>query len=239
MPLEASRVISILRRFTTCDLSDGIVKFGDKNGGYFPNLARYSSNKNHRPMVGQAYTVLFAPKDDPRPAIKGGYIDNLPKDSVLVIATTESLQKLDAPFTKLGSALYGGLMSTRAEHLNSSGTIVFGRIRDITEHRALSRDVFAYGQGSSPHGPVVKLVGINVPLQVKIDDYPEPRTESIHPGDYIMGDDNGIVKLDNNEDVAGILEYIPKRVEADTLVMQDIRQGKKCNPSQKVRRAGL
>ena len=239
MPLEANKVISILRKFTTCDLSDGIVKYGKKDGGYFPNLVRYSSNKNNKPMIGQAYTVLFAPKDDPRPAIKGGYIDNLPKDSVLVIATTENLQKLDAPYTKLNNALYGGLMSTRANYLKSSGTVVFGRIRDINEHLGLSRDVFAYGKGSAPHGPVVKMVGINIPLRIEIDDYPKPRLEIITPGDYIMGDDNGIVKLDNNEQVAKILEYIPKRVEADNLVMQDIREGKKCNPSQKARRAAL
>ncbi|VEU19588.1 DEKNAAC100720 [Brettanomyces naardenensis] len=237
--LDPSKVIEFLSKYASCDVSDALVKRGHKFGGYIPNLNRYSSNAKGTTMAGKAYTILFAPKDDPRPAIKGGYIDNLPADSVLVISTTTNLQKLDSPFTKLNNALYGGLMSTRAQYLKSNGTVVFGRIRDIDEHRDLHRDVFAYGIGSTAHAPVVKMVGINVPLEILIDEYPEPRKEIINPGDYIVGDNNGIVKVEDNAELETLIDYIPKRVNADNLVKEDILKGEKCNPSQKKRRAGL
>lgn len=236
---EAKKVIEFLSRYATCDLSDALVKQGNKFGGYLPNLQRFSTSGKSGSIVGKAYTVLFAPKDDPRPAIKGGYIDKLPANSILVISTTKNLQKLDAPFTKLNNALYGGLMSTRAQYLKSNGTVVFGRVRDIDEHRELHRDVFSYGIGSTAHGPVVKMVGINVPLGIIIDEYPKPREETINPGDYIVCDNNGVVKVADDEKLDSLLEYIPKRVNADTLVKQDILDGKPCNPSQKNRRKGL
>ncbi|QPG76790.1 hypothetical protein FOA43_004184 [Brettanomyces nanus] len=239
MSPDARKVIEFLSKFATCDLSDALVKKGHKDGGYFPNLTRYSSNASNISMIGKAYTVLFASKDDPRPAIEGGYIDKLPEDSVLIIATTTNLQKLDAPYTKLNNALYGGLMSTRAQYLKSRGTVVFGRIRDLDEHRDLNRDVFSYGIGSAAHAPVVKMIGINVPVEIIIDEYSESRKEVINPGDYIMGDNNGVVRVEDNEELGNLLEYIPKRVEADNLVKQDILKGERCNASQKKRREGL
>jgi regulator of RNase E activity RraA len=239
MPQEVKKLIEILSKYATCDMSDALVKYKHKYGGSLPNLHRYSSNQTRRTMVGKAYTVLFAPKDDPREAIGGGYIDNLPEDSVLVIATTLNLQKKDAPYTKMTNALYGGLMSTRATYLKSRGTVVFGRVRDIDEHLELNRDVFSYDLGSAAHGPVVKMVGINVPVEILIDGYPEPYIETINPGDIIMGDDNGVVKVPNDEELSAILDYIPKRVEADTLVKEDILAGEPCTPAQKKRRAGL
>lgn len=237
---NTKRIIEKLSKYTSCDISDALVKYKNKYGGTLPNLKRYSSNSRNDTMVGSAYTVLFAPKDDPRDAINGGYIDNLPEDSILVIATTLNLQKTNSPFTKMNNALYGGLMSTRAQYLKSNGTVVFGRIRDIEEHLELNRDVFSYGLGSAAHGPVVKMVGINVPVEILIDGYPEPYTETINPGDFIIGDNNSVVKLPHNsEELDLILEYIPKRVEADNLVKKDILDGKPCNESQKKRRAGL
>lgn len=236
---ETKKLVEILSKYATCDMSDALVKHKNKLGGTLPNLIRYSKNDSGKTMVGKAYTILFAPKDDPRDAISGGYIDKLPEDSILVIATTPNLQKINAPFTKMTNALYGGLMSTRANYLKSNGTVVFGRIRDIDEHLDLKRDVFSYGLGSAAHGPVVKMVGINVPLEILIDGYPEPYSEIINPGDIIMGDDNGVVKVADNDELDSILDYIPKRVQADTLVKEDILNGEECTPAQKKRRAGL
>ncbi|ODV83124.1 hypothetical protein CANARDRAFT_30218 [[Candida] arabinofermentans NRRL YB-2248] len=244
--MNVSHVLKRLSQFTSCDVSDALVKYGVSNGGYIPNLTLQSTNNNNnKTMVGTAYTVLFASRDDPEylevPELKGGYIDNIPENSVLVIGTTLNLQKLNAPYTKVNNALYGGLMSTRAQYLKSSGTVVIGRIRDLKEHQSLERMVFSYGVGSTAHGPVVKLIGINVPLQIKYDNYPEPYIETIKPGDFIIGDENGIVKLscEDEELVTNCLEYMPKRVAADTLVAQDINNGKNCVQSQKLRREAL
>ncbi|GMF60203.1 unnamed protein product [[Candida] boidinii] len=99
------------------------------------------------------------------------------------------------------------------------------------------------------------MVGINVPLEIFVDNYPEGAYEVIRPGDFIVGDDNGVVRLPASYEADGdsaaesgsgvsptlqaILEYIPKRVAADELVAEDIKAGEKATVAQKHRRQGL
>ncbi|AOA61942.1 hypothetical protein PP7435_CHR2-1352 [Komagataella phaffii CBS 7435] len=242
MTLTTKHIIETLQKFTPCDVSDALVKFGYKNGGYFPNLVRQSQGKSSSPntVVGKAYTVLFAPYDDPNPQIGGGYIDSLPEDSVLVIATTPALQLPQAPYTKVNNALYGGLMSTRAQYLKSKGTVVFGRIRDLAEHRQLEHPVFSYGVGSTAHKPVVKIIGINIPVDVLVEGYPEAEFQTINPGDIVVADENGVVRIPQEEKLlAKVLDFIPRRVSADELVAQDIKEGKPAAESQKLRRSAV
>ena len=44
---------------------------------------------------------------------------------------------------KMPNAFYGGLLSTRAQHLGAVGTIVDGKVRDLNEHRSLGYPVSA------------------------------------------------------------------------------------------------
>lgn len=228
--------VQALKEYSPCDVSDALSKFGISNGGFFPNLTQYSQNSTESSIVGPAYTVLFAPLTDPRPAVKGGYIDHIPEGSVVVIGLTKELQRDGAPYVKVNNALYGGLMSTRAQYLNANGTVVFGRIRDVNEHRALKYPVFAYGLGTTAGQSAVKVVGVQVPVDIHVG---ESTFETIEPDDLIIGDENGIVRIPKLLDLESILDYIPKRVRADQLVANDIFSGKPANPSQKERRAGL
>lgn len=230
-----SKFVKFLTQYSPCDVSDALVKFGFKNGGFFPNLTRFSPSSTT--VVGTAYTVLYAPLDDPRPAVKGGYIDSVPKGSVVCVALVKELQTAGAPYTKVNNALYGGLMSTRAKYLGASGSVVFGRIRDLDEHRALEYPVFAYGVGTTAPGPVVKVVGVNVPIEILVG---EGEYQTIEAGDVVVGDENGIVIVPVKKvDEEKLMEYIPKRVEADQLVARDINEGKPAGASQKARRANL
>lgn len=232
-----SNIIRILEKYTPCDVSDALVKYGFKSGGFIPNLTRFSQNPEGTTAVGRAYTVLYAPQDDPRPEVKGHYIDTVPRDSIVVIALTRELQQPFAPYVKLNNACYGGLMSTRAQYSGAKGSVVFAKIRDVDEHRSLGYPVFAYGLGTSAPGPVVKVVGVNVPVDVSIG---EGQYETINPDDVIIADENGVVKILNDESLLNkLIEYIPKRVAADQLVAQDIKEGKAAAASQKLRRAGL
>lgn len=221
--------------YTPCDLSDALVKYGVKNGGFLPNLLQRSPMRNEinegaTCMVGKAYTVLYAPKSDPRPPVKQSYIDSIPKESVLILALPEEQQLLNAPYVTINNALYGGLMSTRANYLKAAGSVVLGRIRDLGEHNELGYPVWSYGVGTTAPGPVVKVVGINVPVTVRVG---EGELILIQPGDYIMGDENGIVRLpvdhktgpEAQVNLEDVLEYIPKRVTADKHVSEHIKTG--------------
>lgn len=248
--LTQKEVISFLSKFTPCDISDSLVQHGIANGGYIPNLQLQSPSdvsKQVGSAVGPAYTVLYAPKSDPRPAIKESYIDQIPAGSILVIGLPESLQTTCAPYMKVNNALYGGLMSTRAKYREANGSVILGRIRDLDEHNDLNYPVWSYGVGSTAPGPVVKVVGINVPLSVKISGVEKDESLSIQPGDYIVADKNGVVRLpidqnkgiENDSNLRSILEYIPKRVDADTKVSEDIKQGRPAAEAQKFWRSKI
>lgn len=255
-----------LKEYTPCDVADSLVKHGLSHGGYIPHLVQFSTPKTSSSssltassqsqqqgsVSGRAYTVEYAPLDDPRPAVKGGYIDSAPKGSVVVIATSPSVQTLSAPYTRISNALYGGLMSTRAQYLGCQGSVILGKIRDVREHNELGYPVFAYGLGICAPTKVVKVVAVNEPLIIRVAsqsgaiDSNKGEGEAfeervIGPGDYVVADENGVVVIPAQDPqfVEKVLESIPPRVEADTLVAQDIKNGVPAGKAQKHRRAGL
>lgn len=241
---------SRLSQFTSCDVSDALVHFGLKDGGFVPNLTQRSFRDPNKPrsgvsVVGPAYTVLYAPKSDPRPAVTESYIDNVPENSVLLIGLSENQQLTTAPFVTVNNALYGGLMSARAKYRNAAGSVVLGRVRDLTEHRNLGLPVWSYGVGTTAPGSVVKVVGINVPLDVKVASIDptvlELETVSIRYGDLIVADEDGVVRIPIGHatepealiDIEKVMEYLPKRVDADRNVSGDIQNGRGAAESQK------
>lgn len=232
-------VLSCLSKFASCDVSDALNKFGVNDGGFIPNLQNQSPVVGKSSAVGRAYTVLYAPKSDPRPALTKSYIDSVPENSFVVIGLPIECQLVTSPYTKINNALYGGLMSTRAQYLKANGSVILGRIRDLDEHRDLQYPVWSYGVGTSAPGPLVKVVGINVPLSINVIGIEKDTILTINPGDYIIGDKNGIVRLEDNDDLDAILDYIPKRVDADTNVSNDIKSGKPAAESQKLWRGKI
>lgn len=238
--LSLKEIITFLTRFTPCDVSDSLNKHGIADGGFIPNVTNQSPVTATTSAVGQAYTVLYAPKSDPRPAVKQSYIDEVPKDSIVVLGLPLEAQLASAPYVKLNNAMYGGLMSTRAQYRGANGSVVLGRIRDLDEHRDLRYPVWSYGVGTSAPGPLVKVVGINVPLEIKVASLEKDEIIKINPGDYIVADKNGVVRLPHNADnLQSVLDYIPKRVEADTNVSTDIKSGKPAAESQKLWRGKI
>ncbi|RLV94558.1 4-hydroxy-4-methyl-2-oxoglutarate aldolase [Spathaspora sp. JA1] len=240
IPTTTKEVVKFLRQFTPCDVSDSLNKHGFATGGFIPNLINFSPTSSGESAVGKAYTVLYAPTSDPRPAVKSAYIDSVPPDSMVVIGLPLELQITSAPFTKVNNAMYGGLMSTRAQYSKANGSVIFGRIRDLDEHNDLKYPVWSYGVGTSAPGPLLKVVGVNIPLQIKVQGLIEEEDIiTVNPGDYIIGDKNGIVCLSDDDKLASVLEYIPKRVEADTNVSKDIKKGKPAAESQKYWRSKI
>ena len=228
--LSSKEVISILSKFTPCDVSDSLNKHGIANGGFIPNLTNQSPVLNTASSVGKAYTVLYAPKSDPRPAVKQAYIDQVPEDSIVVIGLPLELQTVNAPYVKVNNALYGGLMSTRAQYRKANGSVILGRIRDLDEHNELGYPVWSYGVGTSAPGPLeVKVASLDKDSEVL----------TINAGDYIIADKNGVVKLEDNEQLNSVLDYIPKRVDADIKVSEDIKNGKPAAESQKLWRSKI
>lgn len=81
-------------------------------------------------------------------------------------------------------ALWGGLMSARAQLLKAAGAVVDGYLRDTNEIRRLRYPCFSYGSYAQDQGPRGKVMDYRVPIRVG-DAY-------VRPGDIVFGDIDGV-----------------------------------------------
>ncbi|SHH14898.1 RraA family protein [Cognatishimia maritima] len=145
-------------------------------------------------LVGRAMTVLEAdylegdgngPLSDQPFGLMFAALDDL-KENEIYVATGASLTY----------ALWGGLMSTRAQHLKAAGAILDGYIRDTDEIRRLGFATFSRGSYAQDQGVRGKVLDYRVPISIG--------GVTIHSGDLIFADDEGVL-------------VIPKEVEAQAI----------------------
>ncbi|KAK8122154.1 hypothetical protein PG984_010824 [Apiospora sp. TS-2023a] len=210
-------IIKALQGYTTCDVSDALCKLKYRNGGFLPGLTMWSPQRQDGPtkIVGPAYTVKYVPLDDPAPKHPTHYIDSVPAGAVLFVSAPAGTP----------NAVYGGLMSTRARALGAVGSVIDGRFRDVQEQRALGYPVFARDIGTAPPAPLLKVAGVNVPVQLQQDgEEKEGMLLTVRPGDYLIGDVNGVVMLPV-EVAEQALPLMKKQVEADEQMAEAIQGG--------------
>ncbi len=95
-------------------------------------------------------------------------IDTLPANSILFIS---------AP-PETSNAVYGGLMSNRAQYLGAAGTIVNGRVRDLQEHRDLNYPVFARDVGTTAPQEVLRVGKVRTYVRIYCCHYPSISVQS-------------------------------------------------------------
>jgi regulator of RNase E activity RraA len=111
-------------------------------------------------------------------------------------------------------------MSTRAKYLGAAGTIVDGRFRDLDEQKALDFPVFARDIGTAPPYELVKVAAVDVPVKLQT----EHQDMEIRPGDFLMGDMNGVVVLPK-EMAEDVINIMTKKVPADEKLREAISKG--------------
>jgi 4-hydroxy-4-methyl-2-oxoglutarate aldolase len=132
-------------------------------------------------------------------------LDSL-KSGEIYIASTPSLNY----------ALWGGLMTTRAKHLNAAGAILNGFARDGDEIARLGFPVFCRGLYAQDQAPRGKVVDMRCALQIG--------QARIEPGDLMFGDREGVLVIPR----AGEREAIARSFEklaTENKVADAIRAG--------------
>ena len=130
-------------------------------------------------IVGRAATALLRPvlKNDARTyenhALK--ILDEAAPGSVLVYVLEEGLE----------IAGMGNLMATTAKVRGLEGAVIDGAVRDITEIRRIGFPVFS--RRVSPATSVGRMVSVARQVPVTCGSI------RVHPGDYIVGDPDGVV----------------------------------------------
>lgn len=126
-------------------------------------------------LVGRAFTVLA----------RGGSIITVhkalleaPAGSVLVVGGETG--------SHTSAALFGKLMATQARLNKIAGVVVDGAVRDIADLKEMRFPIFA--RGTTPHVGLNRVVGetqVPIPCGGLV----------VSPGDYVLGDDDGIAIL--------------------------------------------
>jgi regulator of RNase E activity RraA len=153
-------------------------------------------------LLGAAYTLKLPPADNlgMHVAVREAKVGD-------VIVAEQSGGALGAPV--------GEIMAMAAMHKGLAGIVLNGAVRDAEKLRAEPWPVFAaciYAQQCRKDGPAW--------LQTTID----CAGVTVHPGDLIVGDDDGVVVVPFAS-IASVAQEVVKKMEKETLRIASIAQG--------------
>ncbi|KAI0256370.1 RraA-like protein [Lactifluus subvellereus] len=214
--------------FSTCELSDALLKLGVPHGGHIPDIHRISPRPNSNSdskgstsvrLCGPAYTVrlvLASEHDAPKLPQGHHFVDLAPDGSVVFISAPPGAQ----------NAVWGGLMTAGAQARGVLGAIVSGRVRDSAEHRAAGFAAFARGTSTVGQAPFTRAAEVQVPVTVNVDAQRRGGLPAVtvSPGDILVADDDGVVcvpKLLEQE----VLRVAARGRQVDARCMKDIQSG--------------
>lgn len=183
-------------------------------------------------VVGPAYTVKYVPKDDLAPKLQSHYVGyrNVSSTrcviSLIVFYQIDSVPEGAVVFVScppgIPNGLWSSLVAARGQARGAVGAIIDGRMRDLGEHRELlpGFPIFARETGTAPPHELVKVVAVNVPVKLAS----EEQDMTIQPGDYLIGDLNGVVVVPKEAE-GEVVALAKKQVEADARMMEEIKKG--------------
>ncbi|KAG0244305.1 hypothetical protein BGW41_008069 [Actinomortierella wolfii] len=187
--------------YSSCDVSDALLKLGVTGAGYIPDIHLWS------PEYKAGDT-----RDTSAPKPSQHFVDAAPAGHVICISQP----------AKTTNAVWGGLMTARAQARGALGVIVDGRIRDLNEQREAKFPVFAKATSIMGAGPFTRAATLNEPIVMQPN--PDHPAVTIHAGDYIVADADGIAVIPR--DMLDIVrETCAKSVAIDEKCMAALKEG--------------
>lgn len=169
-------IISRLRKLAVATLSDGCDQIAGKRGFLDHQI---QARVNGRKIVGYAATVLETPSDQQhKPELAFDVIDEAPSGSVIVISNGAD------PNT----AIWGELVNAGAVARGHEGVVLDGGTRDVALIRR-DTDFPVFARSIVPSSSIGRKMTIARDVPVEVGGV------IIHPGDYIVGDDDGVVAI--------------------------------------------
>ena len=167
-------------------------------------------------LAGRAMPVLEADVTDDNQESFGSLSD---KPFGLMLEALDSLKKGDvyvATGASLRYALWGELMSTRAQILQANGALLDGYVRDTKAIAELNFPTFSRGKYAQDQGPRGKVVDFNTSVEI----------DGIHiePGNLLFGDCEGVIVVPREAEQEAIRLSLEK-VQKENTVANAIRNG--------------
>jgi len=128
-------------------------------------------------VMGQAYTVRFAPVDPLNVGTVGDFIDDV-KDTEIIVLDNGG---------RTDCTVWGGILSQIAKRKNLRGTVIHGVCRDSDEAVECGYPIFSRGVFMRTGKDRVQVEEIGGPVSLG-----ELR---VNPGDILVGDRDGIVVI--------------------------------------------
>lgn len=113
-------------------------------------------------------------------------------------------------------ALWGELMTTRARHLQATGAVLDGYIRDAAGIEALGLPVFSRGEYAQDQGPRGKVVDFRSAIEIE--------GVRIEPGALLFGDREGVLVIPRAAEAEAI-ERALEKAATESKVGEAIRAG--------------
>jgi 4-hydroxy-4-methyl-2-oxoglutarate aldolase len=206
--------LKLLGKFDTPTVCNVIELFGCRSHvtGYMDQRIKACFPKLP-PMVGYACTATYRSAAPPRAGNvysslgdQVAFFAELPGPAVVVF------QDLDDP---VAAATFGEVMCTTYKAFGAAGLITSGAARDLDQVEALNFPCFSNGVICS-HG-CCHIVQINVPVHVG--------GTTVHTGDLIHGDRNGITTIPI-EIASAVAQACPEFMAAESVILDYCKSGK-------------
>lgn len=174
----------------------------DVNGRRGALHGRIAALRPSMKVVGTAFTV------DVRPG------DNLMIHAAMSLAKPGDVLVIDGKGDQT-AALMGTIMMTACRKLGIAGVVVDAAVRDSLEIEEMGFPVFSVG--TNPNGPT-KQVGGRIGHPVSVGGV------TVHPGDLVVGDADGVVVIERAR-VAALIPLADKKVKDEAARIAAIGQG--------------
>jgi regulator of RNase E activity RraA len=172
-------ILAQLREIPASTLADAVDEIVGRRGYMSFDMRPVS---NTRRMAGRAKTVLYGPVSE---NVKEKSVG--PQFGVNVIDESGPGDIMVAITGDLNITGLGGLMATAASERRMEGVVVDGAIRDLDQIESLGLPVFS--RSISPSTMVGRWTGLARDVPVTCGGV------TVYPGDYIVGDRDGVVSI--------------------------------------------
>lgn len=125
-----------MENYSTCEISDALIKLGVHHGGYLPDINCVSPGSDSSIRIeGPAYTVkMVSWSDTTLPKPDAHFVDATKEGHIIVIEAPLSKLQVLLDFLSLSvivhvdvkSAVWGGLMSLGAQARGALGVVISG-----------------------------------------------------------------------------------------------------------------
>ena len=174
----------------------------DVNGRRGALHGRIAALRPSMKVAGTAFTVEVRPGD------------NLMIHAAMSLAKPGDVLVIDGKGDQT-AALMGTIMMTACRQLGIAGVVVDAAVRDSLEIEEMGFPVFSVG--TNPNGPT-KQVGGRIGHPVSVGGV------TVHPGDLVVGDADGVVVIERAR-VAALIPLAEKKVKDEAARIAAIGQG--------------